>query len=269
MKVTTSTLLKLLSLCMGLVFLSCKSDSDKKDFTFLFQDGKFDGWYAKIKSGNDSLAKKVFSINSDGVIHVFKDFPKEYELNAGEDVTHGMLYSKKKYSKFIFRFEYKWGKVIANNFDRYQYDAGMYYHVVDDKIFPKGLEYQVRYNHHKDKNHTGDYWGKEMKWYSKDSITFLPPSQGGNPISGHRGEHLALKNVQANGLNDKWNTCEVIVMGNQYSIHKLNGQIVNMATDLPYSEGIIGLQSETAEIFYRNIEIKEFDSIVPIENFIE
>ncbi len=38
-------------------------------------------------------------------------------------------------------------------------------------------------------------------------------------------------------------------MGNKYSIHKLNGKIVNMATDFPYSEGKIGLQSETGEIF--------------------
>lgn len=42
-------------------------------------------------------------------------------------------------------------------------------------------------------------------------------------------------------------------MGNTYSIHKLNGKIVNLATNLTLSEGIIGLQSETAEIYYRNI----------------
>ena len=68
-------------------------------------------------------------------------------------------------------------------------------------------------------------------------------------------------------LNDKWNKCEVIVMGNNYTIHKLNGKIVNMATKLPFSEGIIGFQSETAEIFYKNIEIKEFDEIIPMEKF--
>jgi hypothetical protein len=33
--------------------------------------------------------------------------------------------------------------------------------------------------------------------------------------------------------------------------------------------GVIGLQSETAEIYYRNIEIKEFDEVVPMEKFLK
>ena len=70
-----------------------------------------------------------------------------------------------------------------------------------------------------------------------------------------------------NALNNKWNKCEVIVMGDKYTIHKLNGVIVTMGTDLSHSEGIIGFQSETAEIYYRNIEIKEFEEIM--EEFIK
>ena len=57
-------------------------------------------------------------------------------------------------------------------------------------------------------------------------------------------------------------------MGNAYTIHKLNGEIVNMGTNLSVGEGIIGFQSETAEIYYRNIEIKEFDKVVPMKKFL-
>ena len=81
-------------------------------------------------------------------------------------------------------------------------------------------------------------------------------------------EHLTLKDAKYNGLNNKWNECEVIVMGNEYIIHKLNGQIVNLATNLSHSEGFIGLQAETAEVYYRNIKIKEFTESVPIQAFI-
>lgn len=251
---------------LGSYVISSCANSTNTDFKPLFNGENLDGWYLKLRNGDDKLAKKVFTA-SEGVVHVFKDFPAEYELNTGGNGTHGMMYADKEYSKFIFRFEYKWGKGISNNFERYQYDAGMYYHVVDDKIFPEGLEYQVRYNHVKDKNHTGDYWGKNFTWYSKDGKSFVMPSNGGEEVK-KRGEHLALDGFKANGLNNQWNKCEVIVMGDQYSIHKLNGEIVNMATDLPYSIGKIGLQSETAEIFYRNIEIKEFDEIVPMEQFL-
>ena len=57
-------------------------------------------------------------------------------------------------------------------------------------------------------------------------------------------------------------------MEGNYTIYKLNGAIVNMAFSLNSSEGIIGFQSETAEIYYRNIEIKEFDEIIPMEKFL-
>lgn len=244
-----------------------QSKSGKKGFTKLFNGENFDGWYLKIKSGDAELAKKVYAIDH-GMVHVFKDFPKEYELNSGKNETHGLFYTNKKYSKFIFKFEYKWGKVIANNFNQFQYDAGMYYHVVDDKIWPTGIEYQVRYDHTKNINHTGDFWASNIQWYSKDNITFALPSEGGKAVPLKNGEHRAAKDAVYNGLNNKWNKCEVIVMGDKYAIHKLNGKIVNMATDLPYSEGVIGLQSETAEISYRNIEIKEFDEFVPMEKFV-
>jgi hypothetical protein len=56
-------------------------------------------------------------------------------------------------------------------------------------------------------------------------------------------------------------------MGNKYAIHKLNRQIVNYATELSVGEGIIGFQSETAEVFYRNIFIKELQEDIPAEKF--
>ena len=69
-------------------------------------------------------------------------------------------------------------------------------------------------------------------------------------------------------LDNKWNHSEIIVMGDQYAIHKLNGEVINMAFNLTPGEGIIGFQAETAEIYYRNIEIKEFEKIIPSEKFL-
>ena len=79
---------------------------------------------------------------------------------------------------------------------------------------------------------------------------------------------FAIETDNFNGLNDKWNYVEIIVMGSDYAIHKLNGDVVNMATNLQPSEGVIGFQSETAEIYYRNIQIKEFDETPPMEQFL-
>ena len=58
-------------------------------------------------------------------------------------------------------------------------------------------------------------------------------------------------------------------MGDKYAIHKLNGKIVNIGIDLGIEKGKIGLQSETGEIYYRNIRILEFDKDIPMDKFVK
>lgn len=249
-----------------------KNDTNSNtDFTPIFNGKDWDGWHLKLKNEDAIKATQVFAIE-DGMIHVYKDLPDSLGLDTGENASHGMIYTNKKYSKFIFKFDYKWGSKIYNNFNQFQYDAGMYYHVVNDKIWPVGFEYQVRYNHTQNKNHTGDFWappGTKLQWYAGPDGTFELPQNGGKPQPFKKGEQSVLTDAPYNGLNGKWNQCEVIVMGDKYAIHKLNGKIVNMATDLSISEGLIGLQSETAEIFYRNIQIQEFDEFIPLTYFLK
>ncbi len=244
----------------------------KKGFKTIFNGKNLDGWYLKIRSGDEDMAKKVFAIEDD-MIHIFGDaFPKEYNLNTGANDTHGLIYTKKSYSKYILKFEYKWGENIANNFDKWQYDAGVYYHVINDKVWPVGIEYQIRYDHTTDLNHTGDLIrpaGSNYDWYCNDDTRYLHPDDGGKLYNEKHWLHFASPTKKFNALNNKWNKCEIIVMGNQYAIHKINGKIVNMAFNLQPGAGIFGFQSETAEIYYRNIQIKEFDEIIPAEVFLK
>lgn len=259
-------------LVLCLFFNACKTSlksSNAEGFVSLFNGKNWDGWYKKIRNGNEKLADSVFKIEN-GYIHVFKDVPKGSEVENKKNPTHGLFYTNKIYNKYILKFEYKWGKNKANNYSQFQYDAGVYYHVVNDNIWPKGIEYQVRYNDIKDKNHTGDIWGqKGYSWTATENNQFALEADGGKPqeIRGH--EHLSKETRNFNGLNNKWNQCEIIVMGKEYAIHKLNGEIVNMITNLPLSEGKIGFQSETGEIYYKNIMIKELSESIPAVKFLK
>ncbi|MGC6425189.1 MAG: 3-keto-disaccharide hydrolase [Lentimonas sp.] len=278
MQILRSYFLTSFLLSITLLFSACCSFQGERShppcedgFVYLFNGQNYDGWYMRLRNGDRELAEQVFGI-TDGMIHVFDDsFPDEYELNTDRNNTHGMLYTEKVYSKFILRFEYKWGKRIANNFEAWQYDAGVYYHIFDDKIWPRGIEYQVRYNHLEDENHTGDLirGGVSLNWFSNaDESHYLDPGDGGIDSTKEYWMLLAAPTENYNALNDEWNRCEVIVMGDAYLIHKLNGEVVNRATNLSLSEGIIGFQAETAEIFYRNIRVKEFDEVIPAEKFL-
>ncbi|MEM1222191.1 MAG: DUF1080 domain-containing protein [Verrucomicrobiota bacterium] len=245
----------------------------EEGFVRIFNGENFDGWYLKLRNDDEELAKRIFAIE-DGMIHVFNDsFPDEYELNTGGNETHGLIYTEKVYSKYILRFDYKWGSRIANNFDDWQYDAGLYYHVIDDKIWPVGIEYQIRYDHTTGRNHTGDFIrpkGTRFVWHAtEDGSHYLHPDDGGKRYKKKSWQLYAKPTENFNALNGEWNECEVIVMGDEYAIHKLNGEVVNMAVKLKPDAGIFGFQSETAEIFYRNIRIKELEESIPAEEFLD
>ena len=270
----------LLALSITIVLGGCSSlstnDSTSEGFTSLLNDDNFDGWYLKIKKDDAELAKRVFTIE-EGVVHVFGDsFPEEIDINKDHSDTIGMMYTNKEYESFHIKFEYKWGSKIANYFDKWQYDAGVYYYVSDDKIFPTGIEFQIHYNHKKDENHTGDAIkppGVSYDWYADpETLTYLHPDDGG--ILSKKGQsrnwlHDAKPTKNYHALNGQWNTAEIIAMSGEYVIHKLNGEVVNMIFNPTPGKGILGFQSETAEIFYRNIEIKEFKESIPADVFLK
>ena len=258
-------------ICLLLTFSKVEERQAKYvgKYTQLFNGKNFEGWILETRTGGQALAEKVFSVGDNGEVHVYKDFEDGFQLNSGTD-THGMMWTKESFSRYSFKFEYKWGKKIFSNFDEMQYDAGCYYHVFEQEIWPSGLEYQVRYNHLTDENHTGDFWAANFSliWFEDSTGKFLAPYNGGKSKKINGGELRCLDNVDYHALDGEWNQCEIIVMSDKYAIHKLNGKVVNFATNLSQSEGTIGLQSETAELMYRNIMIKEFESDIPVDSFI-
>ena len=83
--------------------------------------------------------------------------------------------------------------------------------------------------------------------------------QGRVPFTATTGR--IIHSEKADSLTD-WNTVEVIVKGNS-STQIVNGKTVNMLTNIclrdgtPVKEGKIAFQSEAAEMWYRNIEIRK------------
>ncbi len=249
----------------------------KAGFVSLYNGRNLDGWHVHTRGTDSELPAKVFVPVADGVIHVMKDIPDKAGVDAPLEgwVSHGVLITDRDdLKRYIIKFQYKWGKKIMNNFNDWQYDAGAFYHVQpEQKIWPRSIEYQVRYNHLTNTNHTGDVWNiarskTPMTVYVGDNGSFVAPTAGGKPAQSVSGGTAALAGAFYNGLNDQWNQAELIVMGDRYAIHKLNGVVVNYIENLQLGSGAFALQGETAEVFYRNIMIKTFDRDVPAETFL-
>jgi Domain of Unknown Function (DUF1080) len=241
------------------------------DYTFktLFNGKNFDGWFLKLNFTDNTLIPKTYGIQTDsGWVHIMKDLPDNFNPNTTNNLL-GMMFTTEKYSHYVLRWEYKWGTKVMNRdgvFKDYQYDAGVYFHNTNDWIFPTGLEYQIRYDHVKNENHTGDAITTSVicDWFKKPGDwRFSLPENGG--VAERSKVNWGLKGDDGpyNALNGKWNKCELIVMGKAYALYKLNGKIVNYLTNLSVGQGTFGFQAESAEIFYRNIEVMVSDTVIP------
>ena len=68
--------------------------------------------------------------------------------------------------------------------------------------------------------------------------------------------HQEVKITDAEKPHGKWNKVEVIVNNGKIT-HRLNGVLVNEGSDPSIKEGQILLQSEGAEVYYRNVVVEE------------
>ncbi len=245
-------------------------------FSAIFNGENFEGWHIRLRKDDEpELKKKVFAAE-DGIIHVFKGVPAGFDANAKPDDrrTCGVLFTDRSYTNYIFRFQYKWGNKSVNCPQELNLNSGCFYHVTHETVWPKSIEFQLKYDHKGNRDNTGAVLrgGNTFTWYAADdqSNTFLSPAEGGRAITNRlKGGWLPrpIETIPEAALD--WNQCEIIVMADRFAIHKLNGEIVNLITDISSSAGGIGLQAEYAEIFFRDLEIKEFEEPMPLEHFVE
>jgi hypothetical protein len=196
----------------------------------LFLPNQRGEWYTFLTQSKDKDPKKVFQFDGD-VLHV-----------SGEEF--GYITTNKKYGDFHFTVEFKWGeKKYAPRLNAKR-DAGIMYHVIfynGDKIWPRSLEYQVQ------EGDCGDFW-------MTDSTTIRHHDTLTSPRNGFR----VAKSSDAEKPNGEWNKAEVIVKDGKIT-HLLNGKMVNSGELGNTKEGTILLQSEGAEIYYRNAEVEVLD----------
>jgi hypothetical protein len=122
----------------------------------------------------------------------------------------------------------------------------------------------------------GDYWsidgsivdipatGSKIDEYVYDSPASLLPFS----YTSDNGKRC-IKNPDAEKPTGEWNTVELICIGED-SIHVVNGKVVmrlrgpkriDGAVPAPVTSGPVILQSEGAEVFYRNIEVRSIEAV--------
>jgi len=180
------------------------------------------------KQGKNIDPNNVFTVK-DGIIH-----------DTGKEL--GYIMTQKRYNNYHFSLEFKWGLKRWPPRENNKRDSGICYHVPDDaedKIWPNSVECQIQ------EGDVGDFW-------LLDNATIQVDGKQNAP-SAHT---QIIKKKDAEKPSGEWNTVEVLSF-NGKCVHIVNGVVVNYGENASVVGGRILLQSEYAEIFYRNIKLRE------------
>jgi hypothetical protein len=148
--------------------------------------------------------------------------------------VNGYLVTEKEYENYVLKVQWRWGTKVTRG-----RNSGVFVHVVGpDKIWPKAIEAQLM------ADHAGDFWLVDNFKLEVD------PARRDPKVARH---YLRLKDGVEKPLGE-WNQYEITCKGDTVRL-VINGQLVNEGTKSELTRGKILLQSEGAEIHFRNVEL--------------
>ncbi len=148
-------------------------------------------------------------------------------MTDGEPV--GFLRTNERFTNYVLKVEWRFNPVTKE-----PGNSGVLLRVLEDKVWPKSIEAQLLSEHAGDILTIGDFA------LSPD------PSRTNGRFTAH--SKMAERPV------GEWNEYEIICDGEQLTII-VNGETVNVARGAEVAAGFIALQSEGAEIHFRNVRL--------------
>jgi len=228
----------------------------------LFNGTDLTGWYTFLEGrGRNNDPKDVFTVQ-DGMIRI-----------SGEE--WGCITTNKEYEDYHIIVEYKWGTLTYPPRKNKARDCGLLLHSRGEDGGAGGrwihsIECQMIEGGTGDIIVVGD---------GSDRFSVTAPvaseKQGNSYVYQPGGQKVTINSGRINwirrdpnwkdtlgfrGKQDvenpvgEWNTLECIADGDQLTI-LLNGQVVNKATKLKPRKGKIQIQSESAEVFIRRVDL--------------
>lgn len=200
----------------------CAPALAEEKWTPLFNGRDLSGWKTFLEPDAKATPDQVWQVE-DGVIHC-----------AGKPI--GYLLTDDEYSDYVLRFKWKWGEKPGN--------SGCFVHVVgEDMIWPKGVEAQLQ------SGAAGDFWlvgGAQLD---------IDKSRQDPNVERH---YFRTKKEGVEKPVGEWNQYEITCDGDTIKL-VINGQEVNVGKKSELKRGRILLQSEGAEIFFKDIELRPLD----------
>lgn len=196
-------------------------------------------------------------------------------------VAWGMIYTEQAFENYHLKLKVKWGEGMHSPRENGPRDSGLLYHGFGEpgSVYPwaNSQELQVQ------QGDMGDYWPvgdveidipsvpHDDKYfiYKEDASrrTYYYADLLNTATEDSLAKRRVLKAFDAEKAHGQWNEVELIALGDS-SIHIVNGEVVMRlynsriaSTQQPLTSGYIMLQSEGAEVFYKDIQLKNISRV--------
>lgn len=209
----------------------------------LFNGSDLSNFDKFLKStGLNADPKRVFQVEY-GVIHI-----------SGQEF--GYIITKRQYQDYYLRAEFKWGEGTYAPRAGQARDSGILYNIQgEQKVWPRSVEFQIN------EGATGDFWMTDgAALTGKDGKRVTGPAGKASKID--RFGKGPWQNVvgyrdpagEVEKPHGEWNVVELVNQDGHVKQY-VNGKLMNEGTDAFPASGKILVQSEGAEVFFRNIRL--------------
>jgi hypothetical protein len=240
----------------------------------LFNGKDLSGWGTYIGPDlNDSgkfVSSQPIGLNNDPrhVFTIVKIDGENLIRISGEN--WGAIHTIREFENYHLQLQFKWGLLSWGQKKNKKKDSGLLYHSVgkygaDYGAWMRSQEFQI------EETNTGDYWGvaggmADIPVIKKSETEYVYSPRGELTIFREGGKvgRRCIKDMDAENPTGEWNTLYLYCHGDT-SIHVVNGRAVMIlyhnrqmdnGQELPLTRGKIQIQSEGAEVFFRQIKIQ-------------
>ena len=204
----------------------------------LFNGKNLDGFDTFLRTkGLNNDPEKVFQVER-GMVHI-------------SGAEFGYIITRKEYENYYLRAEFKWGEGTHAPRAGKARDSGILFHVNgENKVWPQSIEFQMI------EGGTGDIilvggTALTVKDVRKEKGRFDRFGKGPwTDVAGYRDPVGELENPHG-----QWNVLELIANGDSIR-YLVNGKLANEGTGSSLTRGKILFQSEGAEVWFRDMELR-------------
>jgi len=234
----------------------------------------YDGKKPTNESGN--IIEPIGHVGKENPVFTVEKLNGDLILKVNGEI-YGCIYTKKEYQNYHLSLQVKWGNKKWEPRENLLKDSGILYHSIGEPGVDHWRSWMLSQEFQIMEGHMGDYWNIAN---SAIDIRAYIPEYVMNPIANETQPFLSLgagtnqvgfglRSENLESSNGKWTTLELICFEDK-SLHVVNGQVVMVLqnsryfeneTYFPLTKGKIQLQSEAAEVYYKNIKIRSIDKM--------